>query len=101
MNTPLRVSVVHTHIHKHIAHEAVAVGWAVIEDLAHHGVVEVVGWGVGDGLHHEHRIPKHVGVWWVDIAVDGVFHFGAELTERKHKGKGENKGLCQFWWLKK
>lgn len=43
MNTPLRVSVVHTHIHKHIAHEAVAVGWAVIEDLAHHGVVEVVG----------------------------------------------------------
>lgn len=41
--TPLRVSVVHAHIHEHITDEAVAVGWAVVEDLAHHGVVEVVG----------------------------------------------------------
>ena len=60
--TPLGVSVVHTHIHEHIADEAVAVGRAVVEDLSHHGVVEVVGRGVGDGLHHKHRIPKHVGI---------------------------------------
>lgn len=53
---------VHAHIHEHITDKAVAVGWAIVEDLAHHGVVEVVGRGVGNGLHHEHRIPKHVGV---------------------------------------
>lgn len=41
-NTPLGVSVVHTHIHEHITHKAVTVSRAVIEDLAHHGVVEVV-----------------------------------------------------------
>lgn len=78
---------VHTHVHKHVADEAVAIGWAVVEDLAHHGVVEVVGRGVGDGLHHEHGVPKHVGVRWVDVAVDGVLHLGAELTKRGHKGR--------------
>ena len=99
-NTPLRVSVVHTHIHEHITDEAVAVGRAVVEDGAHHGVVEVVGRGVGDGLHHEHGIPEHVGVRRVDIAVDGVFHFGAELAEREHKWKTENnEGLLQHWQL--
>lgn len=77
---------VHADIHEHITDEAVAVCWAIVEDLAHHGVVEIVGRGVGNGLHHEHRIPKHVGVRRVDIAVDGVFHFGAELAKREHRG---------------
>lgn len=86
-SAPLRVSVVHAHIHEHVADEAVAVGRAVVEDLAHHWVVEVVGRGVGDGLHHEHRIPQHVGVGRVDVAVDGVFHFGAELTGRERQGR--------------
>ncbi len=85
---------VHAHVHEHVTNEAVAVSRAVVEDISHHGVVEVVGRGVGDGLHHEHGIPKHVGVRWVDIAVDGVFHFGAEFTERKHKRRGEKKALC-------
>lgn len=99
-NTPLRVSVVHTHIHEHITDEAVAVGRAVVEDGAHHGVVEVVGRGVGDGLHHEHGIPEHVGVRRVDVAVDGVFHFGAELAEREHEWKTENnERLLQYWQL--
>lgn len=78
---------VHTHIHEHVADEAVAVGRAVVEDLAHHWVVEVVGRGVGDGLRHEPRIPQHVGVGRVDVAVDGVFHFGAELTGREKRGR--------------
>lgn len=91
-NKPLRVSVVHAHIHQHITDEAVAIGWAVIEDLAHHRVVEVVCWGVGNGLHHEHWVPEHVGVWRVNVAVDRVLHFGAEFTEREHMGKGENTG---------
>lgn len=84
-SAPLRVSVVHAHVHEHVADEAVAVGRAVVEDLPHHGVVEVVGRGVGDGLHHEHRVPQHVGVRRVDVAVDGVLHFGAELAGRRHK----------------
>lgn len=77
---PLGVAVVHAHVHQHVAHEAVAVGRAVVEDLAHHRVVEVVRRGVGDGLHHEQGVPQHVGVGRVDVAVDGVFHLGAELA---------------------
>lgn len=88
-NTPLRVSVVHTHVHEHVADEAVAVGRAVVEDLAHHGVVKIGGTGVGDGFHHKHGVPKHVGVRRVDVAVDGVFHLGAELTESRHKREVE------------
>lgn len=59
---PLRVPVVHAHIHEDIADKTVAVGGAVVEDLTHHAVVEVVGRRVGDGLHHEHRVPQHIGV---------------------------------------
>ena len=81
-NTPLGVPVVHADVHEHVAHEAVAVWRAVVEQLAHHGVVEVVGRGVGDGLHHEHRVPQHVGVRRVDVAVDGVLHLGTELAGR-------------------
>lgn len=77
---------VHAHVHEHITHKAVAVGWAVIEDLAHHRVVKIMSGRVRNGFHHEHRIPQHVGVRWVDIAVDGVFNFGAKLTKRR----GEN-----------
>lgn len=40
-HSPLRVSVVHTNLHEYVAHEAVAVSRAVIEDFAHHGVVVV------------------------------------------------------------
>lgn len=40
---PVRVTVVHTHVHQNVTHKAVAVSWAVVENLAHHGVVEVVG----------------------------------------------------------
>lgn len=72
---------VHAHIHEHVTDKAVAVGWAVVEDFPHHGVVKVVGRRVGNGLHHEDRVPEHVGVRWVDIAVDRVFHFRAELTK--------------------
>lgn len=83
--SPLRVSVIYTHVHEHVTHKAVAVCWAVVEDLAHHGVVEVVGQRVGYGLHHKDRIPKHVGIRGVDVTVDGVFHFGAELTKGRRE----------------
>lgn len=33
---PLGVTVVHAHVHQHVAHEAVAVGRTVVEDLPHH-----------------------------------------------------------------
>lgn len=76
---------VHTHVHEHIAHKAVAVGRAVVEDLPDHGVVEVLCRRVGDGLYHEHGVPQHVGVGRVDVAVDRVLHLGAKLAAMKNK----------------
>lgn len=78
---------VHADVHQHVADEAVAIGRAVVEQLPHHGVVEVVSRGVGDGVDHEGLVPQHVGVRRVDVVVDGVLHFGAELTEREGGSK--------------
>lgn len=66
---------IHADIHEHIAHKAVAIGRAVIEDLSHHGVVKVRCRRVGYGLNHEPWVPQHVGVRRVNVAVDGILHF--------------------------
>ena len=94
---------VHTDVHQHVAHEAVAVGGAVVEQLAHHGVVEVVGRRVGDGLDHEGLVPQHVGVGRVDVVVDGVLHLGAELAaietekERERERERERETVKERW----
>lgn len=77
---PLRVTVIHTYVHQDVTHEAVAVSRAVVENLAHHGMVEVVGWRVCYGVDHKHLVPQHVGVWWVNVPVDRILHLGAKLT---------------------
>lgn len=82
---PLRVAVVHTHIHQDVTHEAVAVSRTVVQYLPDQRVVEVVSRRVRYGVDHEHLVPQHVGVRRVDVVVDGVLHLGAELTAGKAK----------------
>lgn len=86
--SPVGVVVPHTDMHEGVAHKAVTVGWVVRETLAQVGVGEIVRRRVLDCVDHEERLPQHVGVGRLHVAVDGVLHLGAEVTGR---GGGEGR----------
>lgn len=75
----------HTHVHKCITDKTVAVGWIFIEALAQVGVRKVMCRWIFNSVYHELRFPEHVGVRWLNIAVDCVLHLGAEVTKQDRK----------------
>lgn len=75
----------HTHVHKCITDKTVAVSWVFIKALAQVGVCKVMCRWIFNSVNHELWFPQHVGVRWLNIAVDCVFHLGAEVTKQDRK----------------